>query len=61
VTMVGHARVYADNPNILAVNQIGCNNGDYALEPFAVGATLDLFTAGSVRLEELTGVALAER
>jgi len=61
VTMVGHARVYADNPNILAVNQIGCNNGDYALEPFAVGATLDLFSAGNVRLEELTGVAVAER
>ena len=36
LTMDGHGRVYADNPNILSLNYIDCISGDVSMESFAV-------------------------
>jgi hypothetical protein len=41
----GHARVYADHPNVLAINYIECPTGAVSVTSYPVGATLDYFQA----------------
>jgi hypothetical protein len=57
-TSSGHARIYADNPDVLPVHYIDCSAGDVSMVPFAVGATLEMFRAsvpGGVDITELVG------
>ncbi len=61
VNMYGHARIYADNPNVLPIHLIECPHGHLSMTPFAVGATLDLFRASMPRPGEMPRVDVAER
>jgi len=59
--MDGHARIYADHPNIIPINYIDCAGGDVSMTPQAVGATLDLFRAGVPPAGDMPRLGMAER